>query len=109
MSCARCPSGVFAGILWPVWPDDRSAPEGWSWLQCCHACGRYPDDEAAALALQAIGFGTRFQWFDRHNHEPHDQRVTGSCSLAIDFPEQWRSAPRFGRPRDTAVRSTAKL
>ncbi len=98
MSCEQCGSGVFAGILWPVWPEDRGAPDGWSWVQRCQTCGIYPDDESAAQALQEVGFGTKLQWFDRHTYETHEGPVGNSSSLAI-FPEEWRSTPRFGRPR----------
>lgn len=93
-TCEHCPPGLFAGIRWPAWPDDCGAPAGWSWVEHCEHCEEYPDDEAAALALNEIGFGTRFQWFDRHTHEPRQLSEDKSASLAIDFPEQWRESAK---------------
>jgi len=86
--CTDCPSGDLAGIHWPADPDGFDPPEGWSWVERCDSCQRYPDDESAAKQLNDLGHGTEYRYFDRETLEDRSADTESpeleGCSVAIN-------------------------
>jgi hypothetical protein len=86
--CTACPSGELAGIRWPADPDGFDPPEGWSWVERCDSCNRYPDDESAAKHLNELGHGTEYRYFDRDTLEDRSTHAEcpdlEGCSVAIN-------------------------
>jgi hypothetical protein len=86
--CTACPSGELAGIRWPADPDGFDPPEGWSWVERCDSCYRYPDDESAAKHLNELGHGTEYRYFDRDTLEDRSTHAEcpdlEGCSVALN-------------------------
>ncbi len=86
--CTDCPTGELAGIHWLADPDGFDPPGGWSWVERCDACNRYPDDESPAQRLHELGHGTECRYFDRETLEERSSHAEcpdlEGCSVAIN-------------------------